>query len=262
MLNLIKHHILWSSILGVVSLLFIIYVFSLTTNNVNYIQVKHGPVIEAIYGLGKVKPEKFYEIKMAIIKEVEQYFVKEGSYVHKGDKLVAMVGGPVFVAPFDGTVTAINFSVSQQVFPQQAILRMDDIKNKYIEVSLEQQGALRVKSGLSVKVVFESIRGEVLHGKVDSIFPQNDEFLAHISVEGLGDNILPGMTADVAIEIGRKENATLIPLSAISNGRIRIKRDNKKIVVPVKVGNVDGSWAEVLENELLESDLVIVKKTN
>ena len=262
MIRLIKQHIILSSLLGIVSLLFIVLIFRITTNDVNYIKIKHGPVIEAIYGLGKVKPEKFYEIKMAIIKEVDKFFVREGSYVKKGDKLVAMVDGPVFVAPFNGTVTAINFSVAQQVFPQQAILRMEDIKNKYIEVSLEQQGALRVKPGLPVKVVFESVRGEVLHGKVDSIFPQNDEFLAHISVDGLGDNILPGMTADVAIEIGRKKNAMLIPLSAISNGRIRIKREDKKIVIPVKIGNVDGSWAEVLESELLDSDLVIVKKLN
>lgn len=262
MIKLIKQHILLSSILGVVSLLFIVLIFRLSTNNINYIQIKHGPVIEAIYGLGKVKAEKYYEIKLAIIKEVDKFFIREGSYVRKGDKLVAMVDGPVFTAPFDGVVTAINFSVAQQVFPQQAILRMEDFKNKYIEVSLEQQGALRVKAGLPVKVVFESIRGEVLYGDVVSIFPQNDEFLAHISVGGLGDNILPGMTADVAIEIGRKQNVMLIPLSAISNGRIRIQRNNEKMVVPVKIGNVDGSWAEVLESELLDTDLIIVKKIN
>ena len=262
MIRLIKQHILLSSIVGVVSLLFIVLIFRFSTNNINYIQIKHGPVIEAIYGLGKVKVEKYYEIKMAIIKEVDKFYIREGSYVRKGDKLVAMVDGPVFTAPFDGVVTAINFSVAQQVFPQQSILRMEDIKHKYIEVSLEQQGALRVKEDLPVKVVFESIRGEVLHGKVVSIFPQNDEFLAHISVDVLGDNILPGMTADVAIEIGRKENAMLIPLSAISNGRIRIQRNNKQIVVPVKIGNVDGNWAEVLESDLLDTDLIIVKKIN
>ena len=129
-------------------------------------------------------------------------------------------------------------------------------------MSLEQQGALRVKPGLPVRIVFESIRGEVLHGKIESVFPQNDEFLAHISVNGLGDNILPGMTADVAIEIGQKQDAMLIPLSAISNGRIRVQRDNKKMVIPVKIGNVDGSWAEVVDRNLLDTDLVIVKKPN
>lgn len=262
MIRIIKQHILLSSVLGGVTLLFIIVLFGVTTNNVSYIPLKHGPVIEAIYGLGKVKPEKFYEIKIAIIKEVEKLYIREGSFVNKGEKLVAMVNGPVFTAPFSGTVTAINFSEAQQVFPQQTILRMEDIKNKYIEVSLEQQGALRVKSGMSVKVVFESLRAEVLTGKVVSIFPQNDEFLAHISVAGLGDNILPGMTADVAIEIGRKQDAVLIPLSSISNGRVRIKRDNKKIVIPVKVGNVDGNWAEVVDSELLDTDLIIIKKKN
>ena len=262
MLRLIKHHFIWSSLLALLSLFIIILItYGITQRHVDYVLPKRGSIIEAIYGLGKVKPDKFYEIKIAVIKQVEKIYVKEGSFVEKGDRLVEMERGPVFYAPFSGTITAINFSEAQQVFPQQTILRMEDIQNKYIEVSLEQQGALRVRPGQTVKVIFESIRGEQLAGKVDAIFPQNDEFLAHITVEGLGPNILPGMTADVAIEIDRKQDALLIPLSAITNGRVRILRDSKKMVIPIKLGSIDGNWAEVVSGDLQTNDEIIVKKT-
>lgn len=263
MFKLIKQHLFLSILLSAVSLIVVsLILLTITKNNISYIKPKRGPIIEAIYGLGKVKPEKHYDVKIAIIKQVNKIYVQEGSSIKKGEPLIEMTGNLIFYAPFNGTVTAINFSESQQVFPQQTILRMEDIQNKYIEVSLEQQGALRVAPGQTVKVIFESIRGEALNGKVTSIFPQNDEFLAHITVDGLKRNVLPGMTADVAIEIGRKDNALLAPLSAITSGRIRVLRNGKKQVVPITIGNVDGNWAEVVDGDLLDNDDIIVKKKN
>jgi len=263
MLKLIKQHIFLSVLLSAFSLIVVsLLLITITKNNVNYIKPKRGPIIEAIYGLGKVKPAKHYEVKLAIIKQVNKIHVQEGSSVEKGEPLIEMAGKLIFYAPFSGTVTAINFSESQQVFPQQTILRMEDIQNKYIEVSLEQQGALRVAPGQTVKIIFESIRGEVLNGKVISIFPQNDEFLAHISVDGLKRNVLPGMTADVAIEIGRKDNALLAPLSAITSGRIRVLRNGKRQVIPITIGNIDGNWAEVIDGDIFDDDDIIVKNKN
>ena len=261
MLKLIKQHLLWSVLLATVSLLIIsLLLVNVSHNQVQYLKPKRGPIIEAIYGLGKVKPDKFYEVKLAIIKQVNKIHVREGSHVKKAEALIEMAGGLTFYAPFDGTVTAINFSESQQVFPQQTILRMEDILHKYIEVSLEQQGALRVTPGQTVNVIFESIRGEILTGKVRSVFPQNDEFLAHITVDGLNTNVLPGMTADVAIEVGRKENALLVPLSAINSGRLHVRRNGKKKIISVKIGNVDGNWAEVIDGDLHDHDDIIVKQ--
>lgn len=156
-------------------------------------------------------------------------------------------------------MTNIAFNENQYVFPQQVVIRVEDLSTKYIEVSLEQQGALRVQPGQPVRIVFESIRGEVLKGKVAAIFSRNEEFLAHIEVT-LADNILPGMTADVAIEIDRKEKALLIPLSSVADGRVKIIRDGDRKIVKLKIGNIDGNWAEVLEGDVTVSDQVIVKR--
>lgn len=260
MLAFIKHHKLWVSIIAVLLLLSATALISLSKSNVDYISPKRGDMVEAIYGLGKVKTDNFYEVKMAVVNTVKELYVREGDSVKKGDKLVRMEGNTIFRAPFDGTVTMIAYHESQSVFPQQTILRMEDLKHKYIEVSLEQQGALRVKKGQAVKVIFESVRGDVLTGKVDSIFPRNDEFLVHVRVSGLGDNVLPGMTADVSIEVGHKKNVLQVPLSGISNGRVTVLRDEQKVVVPLKIGSVDGNWAEVISGDIRPGDQVIVQR--
>ena len=260
MLNHIKHHRLWYSILSLIVILFSIALYSVSRPNVEYLNPKYGEIIEAIYGLGKVKTDNYHEIKLGIISTVDKLYVREGDQVQKGDKLIRMEGGTTFRAPFSGTITLVAFRERQPVFPQQTILRLEDLSKKYIEVSLEQQGALRVSKDQTVRVVFESVRGEVLHGKVNALFPRNDEFLIHVRVDGLKDNVLPGMTADVAIEIGRKQKALLVPLSAISSGRVRILRAGKTMVVPLKIGGVDGNWAEVTEGDITPTDQVIMQK--
>ncbi len=256
----IKHLKLWIGIAAIIGLLVAGMLYRQQKNGVEYVSPKYGPIVEAIYGLGKVKSDKTYDVKLAITKTIDQLYVKEGDVVTKGNKLVRLDDHLIFYAPFDGTVTLVAFNEAQSVFPQQTILRLEDLSHKYIEVSLEQQGALRVKPGQPVRVMFESVRAEQLKGSVSSIFPRNEEFLTHIDVPGLAQNILPGMTADVAIEVGKKDRALLVPLSGISNGRVRVVRDGKTIVVPLKLGDIDGNWAEVTEGDLKGSDQVIIKK--
>lgn len=228
-------------------------------SGVQYVSPRYGPIVEAIYGLGKVKTDRVYEVKLGVPKTVETLYVREGDTVRKGAPLVRFEGGPRFNAPYGGTVTLIAFREAQSVFPQQTVVRLEDLSTTFIEVSLEQEGALRVQPGQPARVVFESLRGEQINGKVAAVFARNEEFLAHIRVP-LNDRVLPGMTADVAIETGRKDKALLVPLSAVSNGRVRIVHEGTRKTVPLRIGGIDGNWAEVLEGDITPEDKVIVRK--
>lgn len=218
-----------------------------------------GAIVEAIYGLGKVKTLRRFEVKTGILTTVEGLFVREGDTVKKGAPLIKFSDSTPFRAPFDGTVTLVLAQPGESVVPQVSVLRVDDLSQRYVEVSLEQQGALRVKKGQVADVIFESVRGEKLSGMVTALFSKNDEFLAHIAVEKLAANVLPGMTADVAITVGKRENALLVPLGAITGGLVVLKRDGKTIKSAVKVGAVNESMAEILEGDVRETDQVIMK---
>jgi multidrug efflux pump subunit AcrA (membrane-fusion protein) len=230
------------------------------SNNYDLVNPRRGSVVEAIYGLGKVKTNQFFEAKIGVVRVVKKLYVKEGQEVKKGRPLVALDESAFFSAPFTGTVTLVAFREAQPVFPQQTIVRLENMDDLYIEVSLEQQGALRIKKGQTATILFESLRNVKYQGKVDSIFPQADDFIAHIQVAKMTDNILPGMTADVAIEVGKKDNVLLIPLAAINNGRVIVLRNEKKIVQNVTLGQVDQSWAEVIDNSILDTDQLILKR--
>lgn len=225
-----------------------------------FVHPRRGDIVEAIYGLGKVKTRRKHDIKVGVITHVSKIFVKEGEEVRKGQKLIKFQYSDVFKSPFNGVVTHLNYHEADAVVPQTTVLTVQDMSEKFVEVSLDQEGALRVRRNQEVTVLFESVRGTTYRGKVSAIFPKSDEFLAHISVEGLESNVLPGMTADVSIVVGVHKQALLVPVNGLNQGKLIVRRPSgKKEKVEVKIGGIDGMWAEILEGDVSESDEVILK---
>ncbi len=219
---------------------------------------KRGEIIEAVYALGKVKSDRRFEVKLGVISTVREVYVREGQHVKTGQPLMRF-DFSLFKAPFDGVVTLVAAYAGETAVPQVAVLRMEDPNKRYIELSLEQQSALRVKVGQTAKASFESLRGAVLTGKISALFSRDDEFLAHVEIDDLEQSILPGMTADVAVEVGKIGDALMIPLRAISSGMVIIKRPGgKREKVKVEVGNINESWAEIKGSTLSIDDVVIV----
>ncbi len=218
-----------------------------------------GELTEAVYSLGKVKSNQKYEVKLGVTSTVQKVYIKEGDSVVQGQSLIELDTKTTFKAPFAGTVTFLNVHEKETVSPQAIILRLENLKDRHIELSLEQEGALRIKSGQLAKISFESLRGEVLTGKVKSIFPKEDDFIANIEVTNLPENILPGMSADVAIEIG-KISGTLIPLKAIRNGFITLEKNGRKEKIKVEVGLSDGISAEIKSPKMDMSDLIWIPR--
>lgn len=223
------------------------------------VQPQVGELTEAVYGLGKVKSNQKYEVKLGVISTVRHLYVSEGDSVKAGQKLVDLDSNVAFKAPFDGTVTMINVNEGETASPQVVIMRLENLKDRFIELSVEQEGALRIQKGQVARVSFETLRGKVLFGKVTTIFPKGDEFIADVQIDKLSDAILPGMTADVSVEIG-KIKGTLVPLKALRNGTLSIVRNGKNQKIKVDVGLVDGLSAEIKSGDLLPTDEILIPK--
>ncbi len=229
-------------------------------NRNNRVKPRVGPIVEAIYALGTVKSENVYNLKMGISATVTRLHVREGQEVKKGAPLAAVDIGMLVRAPFAGTVTRIYCEEGEVVMPGVLLLTLMDLSKKFVQLSLDQNSALRVKSGLTAQLSFESLRGKLLHGTVESIYPSGGQFLARIDVKGMPQEILPEMTADVAIEVSRREKALLIPLSSVNNGSITVERDGKLRRERVSIGAVDGAWGEVLEGDILPTDFLVLDR--
>lgn len=223
--------------------------------------LKKGTVLESVYGIGTVTATKSYQLRFGVTSTIRRIYVREGDPVKRGDALVESDGGVTFSAPFEGTVTYLPVKVGETVFPQSIILNLVDLRDRYVVVSLEQRGALRVRQNQKARISFDSMRGEAFDGTVQALYSNDNNFLVRIGVADLPPQVLPGMTADVAIAIAEKAGVLLAPLSAIEDGKVLVKRSlGKPKAVAVQTGIVDGAMAEIASGEVSEGDQLYVKK--
>lgn len=241
------------------TLICVVFAYRYKSGSSNWVRVKQGPVITAIYGLGTVTSDRVYHLKVGVPSCVKQLFVHEGDEVSVGQPLIQMNNLPQIKANFSGTITSLPLHVNETVYPQTEILTLMDLRSSYVLVSLEQEAAMKIHKGQQVKLTFSGLPNETFAGTVHSIYPKNQEFYVKIIPDSLPKNILPEMSSDVAIILERKENALLIPADAIQNAMLTIKHAGKVEKVNVEVGASNKNDVEVISNNIQLNDEVLVK---
>ncbi|XDD42015.1 efflux RND transporter periplasmic adaptor subunit [Leptospira sp. WS60.C2] len=242
-----------------VIILVFIFVYFFRSSKSDRLNIQKGSLVEAVYALGTVKPVDSFILKFGIAASIREIFIEEGQSVNKGDALLINDSGITFRSPFSGTVTKLNVAKNETAMPGIPILEIQNLKEVYISVSLDQESALRVKPGQHAQLSFESIRGNVYKGEVERIYPSNGQFLVRIEPRELPQGILPDMTTDVAIEVSSKDNVILVPLVAVERGKLTRYRDGKREKIEIRIGAINAEFGELIHGDLREGDQVLVK---
>lgn len=245
---------------AIVVIALVLFKWNQNNKNTVLINPKIGPIKEVIYGLGTVESYHKFNFKPGVGKTLNELYVQEGQKVNKGTKLLRFEDGPTVVSPFEGTVLSIPYNMGENVFADRTVITVEDLEHLYIESHLDQVASLRVKKGMKARISFENLRNEVIEGEVLTLYPSQGQFIAKVEVKKFPKEILPGMTADVAIEVAEKEKALIIPVKAISNKSITIIRKGEKIKHEVKLGVMDQEWVEEVSGEIKTDDSIMVKK--
>lgn len=224
------------------------------------ISPKIGPINEAIYGLGTVKSDEKFSFKIAVPKTIKNIFVHEGDEVKRGQKILQFNDDMTVFSPFEGTVFNLPYHVGENVFTDRPVVEIENANKLYVEALLDQQSSMRVKKSYSVRISFEDIQNQFFKGIVDSLYHSNGQFIARVNIPELPKEILPGMTADVAIEVAQKNQALLIPVRSVQLGYVLIERMGKREKIPIKLGIMDQEWAEVVSDNIKATDLILLKK--
>lgn len=220
-----------------------------------------GDIEESVFGMGVVKSRSIFEFKPSLTYQIAKVFVTEGDFVKKGDLLLSLELGPLVRTPISGVVTKLPFRERENVFPQTLVARVEDLKDRYIEVAVEQSAAMRVRANLGASLSFESDRNQIYLAKIESIYPSESQFLVRILPnEDLPLNILPGMTVDVVIQVGKRENVLLIPVSSVVQGKVTRLREGQRQKVEVTTGLRNQAWIEVVKGDIGPDDQVLVPK--
>lgn len=251
----------WIIIFTIVILIVAASVFTLfqwKSSRLSTATVRRSSIKEAIYGIGTVVSRQHFTYKVSMMKSVEKVYVREGDRVKPGDPLIHMGDAGIVRSPIRGVVTFLPYSAGENTAPDSPIVMVQNLEDRYLKASLEQQSALQVKKGLHATLSFESLRGHILEGTVQSVFSKDSQFYAIIDVKDLPPQILPDMTADVAIQVAEKKDVLLVPVRALSAGFVTKLVGKNKSKVPITVGLADEEWAEILTGDLNEGDTLLL----
>lgn len=149
----------------------------------------------------------------------------------------------VLRAPFDGTVTKIPVRLGETVALSETVLRLAGTSSVsdapvIIEAKIPESDVAKVKVGMRSKVTFDAFTNdEVFEASVQSVESSatiDQDVVSYVGtfvLDGVIDTRLrDGMTANVDIETGRRDNVLVLPFRALN-------RQDGKYLVQAETGD-------------------------
>lgn len=172
-------------------------------------------------------------------------------------------------APYDGVVTKRSVDTghfvqpaSTSAAPVMCVARMDKVR-VFIEIPELEAGGVDAEDKASIHL--QALPGGDIEGLVTrtswSLDPANRSLRAEVDLPNEGSKLRPGMYATGAIEMARRENALVIPATAVVRDGgatlVCVVTDGKVDRRPIKLGIRSGPDVEVLEG--LQGDEAVVQ---
>lgn len=140
-------------------------------------------------------------------------------------------------APFSGVVTRKTAEIGETKSPGAPLFVLADPSEIFVEAQIDESETAKVRVGQDVRLYPDAYLGETFHGKVFEVRP-----IVEVSKEvsrATTIQVVPtappkplrlGMSVDVEVVVGRKDDVLLCPTAAI------VERDGKKAVFVVSGG--------------------------
>jgi HlyD family secretion protein len=183
------------------------------------------------------------------------------------------------VAPISGVLTEKLVEVGQVISSALSnvgggttLLKVSDVGRLYIEASVDEVDIGQISPDQRAIVTADAFPAEQFVGRVERVAPVGENvnnvvvFNVQLEISGTGlESLKPGMTVNVAIEAGVRDNALLLPVQAIyyEGDQAYVLRDDnpseeKATRVYFAGGLTDGLTIEVLDG-LVEGEVLKVK---
>lgn len=173
------------------------------------------------------------------------------------------------IAPFDGVVAAVNYSIGDSAGASAAVTLVD-LTHLQIKVTIAEVDLAKIKLGNPAQVALDALPGKTYNAKVIAISPSGTvtqgvvNYPVLFELTDADDAIKPGMTANLTIEVERRDDVLLIPTRAVrtqGNQKIvTVQVDGQLVPTRVTTGLSNDSFVEVMSG-LKEGDVVIVTQT-
>ena len=264
------------------------------TEEVRYVsaQVVSKTISEFVETTGSVAPLNRVEINPSSAGRIEQILVHEGDRVKAGQVLALMsssdrvaildaaraMGAAQYkhwqdtykpmkvVSPLDGTIILKNVVEGQTVSQSTVLFALSD--RLIVEANVDESDIGKVKPGQKATIVLDSYPDRPVRGSVFQILDEgtNQSNVITYTVKIQPDQVpaffRSQMTANIKIEVSRKQHALLIPTEAVTidpsghTAVITSVNNGKPVYQRIETGLDQGDMVEVTKG-LEEGDTVM-----
>ncbi len=174
------------------------------------------------------------------------------------------------IAPFDGTVAAVNYDVGDTAGTSSALV-LADTTQLQVKVLVAEVDMAKIKVNETAQMTLDALPGATYNAKVIQVGPVGTvtqgvvNYPVTVAVTGNdGSEVKPGMTANLAIVVDQRQNVLLLPNRAIhTQGNLKVVTvlyKGQQITTPVQLGLENDTNAEITSG-LQEGDVVLLTQT-
>ncbi len=251
-------------------------------------------LILKVTSTGTVSPQNRLEIKPPVAGRIEEVLVNEGDVVNKG-KILAWISSteraalldavraqgaselkkweslyrptPV-MSPIRGTVILRNVEEGQTFMNTDSIFTMAD--RLTVKAQVDETDIAQIKIGQSALIKLDAypenpVEGKVVHLAYDATITNNvTNYVVDVLPKKVPDFMRSGMTSSVEIEVSKKENVLVLPMTSIVTDKqgtsVKVKQGKEIKQIPVVTGSDDGKFIEIVSGPM-ENEIVLTEDT-
>ena len=136
------------------------------------------------------------------------------------EQQTALVAKKNLKAPFSGRVGIVSINPGQYVNPGDKLLTLQTLDPIFVDFNLPQSNASSINVGQEINLTTDAFKDASFAGKITAVSPQVDLNTRNIQIEAQVANpnkkILPGMFANVNINIGDQVKLLTLPQTAVT----------------------------------------------
>jgi membrane fusion protein, multidrug efflux system len=205
--------------------------------------------------------DKLYKRGATSIEVLEQARMENEAAKAVTRRLVAQLNAFTLVSPVDGIIIRRDGEIGDYIPVNQPVfyLRKADEPLRLV-AEVDEEDIPAVKPNQTVLITTDAFAGQVFHAKVSDITPQGDPVTRSYRVRIMLPKSVPfliGMTAEANIITAQRENALLIPNSALINKTVWLFKAGKAVQQPVKIGAKNADKLEIIEG-VTDQNLLII----
>ncbi len=244
---------------------------------IDTVTVEEAPFEETVFALGRIDvyPGRRAIISSRIAGRAVEVFVTHDHPIKQGDPAVVIEsrqpGEPppkiTVTAPISGLVSATHVVTGQPVDPDKVLAEILDLTDVYAIARVPEYLAGRLTPGQRARITVPAVPGAIFEADLEHLGavadPESGTIEAAFHVENPSLSLRPGMRAEFAIIVDRRENVFSIPRAALQGGpadRFVYVKDfdipNAFIKTPVVTGAINDRSVEIVSGLLPADDVV------